>query len=146
MWILADDEQSVLKNGHRILQRLPKVICAQLLNDKGNNLPGLIEKGLYLITPRNDMWYLDKGRSRPVLKITRTQLPLTPAYAMTAHASQGQTFGQGTIIDFTLGGSSSGMSSYVALTRVQRRSVLLILWPHSQGHCHRGQTQVWNCC
>ena len=41
---------------------------------------------------------------------------------MTAHAAQGQTFSKGAIVDLNIGGSRSAMSSYVALTRVERRS------------------------
>ena len=70
--------------------------------------------------------YLDKGRLHPVLHIKRRQLPLTLAFAMTAHAAQGQTFSKGAIVDPNIGGSSSAMSSYVALTRVERRNDLLI--------------------
>ena len=68
--------------------------------------------GLYLIVPVKRDWYLDKGRLHPMLKLTRTQLPLMPAFAMTAHAAQGQTFSTGAIVDLRLGGSSSAMASY----------------------------------
>ena len=58
---------------------------------------------------------------------------------MTAHAAQGQALSNGAIVDLNIGGSSSAMSSYVALTRVERRSDLLIYRPFSlhlfnQGH------------
>lgn len=89
-------------------------------------LDGLTEKGLYPITPVKRDRYLDKGRQHPVLKITREQLPLMPAFAMTAHSAQGQTFSHGAIVDLKLGGSSSVMASYVAITRVERREDLLI--------------------
>ena len=46
---------------------------------------------------------------------------------MTSHAAQGQTFSSGAIVDLCIGGSSSTMSSYVALTRVERREDLLVL-------------------
>ena len=48
---------------------------------------------------------------------------------MTAHAAQGQTFKQGVIVDLSIGGGTSPLSSYVALTRVQRREDMLILRP-----------------
>lgn len=73
--------------------------------------------------------YILSLRRHPVLKINRRQLPLAPAFAITAHAAQGQTLKQGAIVDLRIGGSSSPMSSYVALTRVQRRQDLLIYRP-----------------
>ena len=51
---------------------------------------------------------------------------MTPALAMTSHAAQGQTFSKGAIVDLCIGGSSSTMSSCVAITRVERREDLLI--------------------
>ena len=49
------------------------------------------EPGVYPIVPRSSPWYLDAKRPHPVLNIVRKQLPLAPAFAITAHASQGQT-------------------------------------------------------
>ena len=89
----------------------------------------MTEAGLYLIVPVKRGWFLDKGRLHPQLRIRRHQLPLTPAFAMTAHAAQGQTFSKGAIVDLNIGGRSSTMSSYVALTRVERREDLLIYRP-----------------
>ena len=87
------------------------------------------EPGLYPTVPVTREWFLDKGRLHLQLKSKRKQLPLTPAFAMTAHAAQGQTFSKGAIVDLNIGGSSSAMSSYVALTRVERREDLLIYRP-----------------
>ena len=73
------------------------------------------EPGLYPIVLVQHDWYLDKGCLHPVLRLTRSQLPLMPAFAMTAHAAQGQTFSNGAIVDLRLGGSSSAMASYVGI-------------------------------
>ena len=62
-----------------------------------------------------------------------------PAFGMTAHSSQGQTFSNGAIVDLCIGGSSSIMSSYVALTRVERRDDLLILRPFPRELFAKGQ-------
>ena len=59
-----------------------------------------------------------------MLNISTRQLPLTPAFAMTSHAAQGQTYSKGAIVDLKIGGSSSAMSSYNAITRVERRREL----------------------
>ena len=102
-------------------------------------LPGLTVKGLYPIRPSTGTWFLDKGRTYRVLKIGRRQLPLTPAWAMTSHAAQGQTFSQGAIVDMKIGGSSSTMSSHVAITRVERRKDLLIFRPFPIELFNQGQ-------
>ena len=95
------------------------------------------------IVPVKREWYLDKGRRYPVLKMRRRQLPLTIAFAMTAHAAQGQTFKNGVKVDLNIGGSSSTMASYVALTRVEKREDLLIYKPSPLDLFHKGQNQVW---
>ena len=94
-----------------------------ILIDKELNwtLDGMSEPGLYQFVPKKRDWFLDEGCLHPMLKLTRNQLPLMPAFAMTAHAAQGQTFSDGAIVDLRLGGSSSAMSSYVAITRVEKR-------------------------
>ena len=73
------------------------------------------------------------------MKIVRRQLPMTPAFAMTSHAAQGQTFSKGAIVDLCIGGSSSTMSSYVAITRVERREDLLIYRPFPLHLFNKGQ-------
>ena len=88
-------------------------------------LPGLSEPGLYPIRPRRGTWYLDKGRKHPVLRVTRQQLPLAPAFALTAHAAQGQTLAAA-IIDMQIGRGTNPIASYVALTRIKTRHDLLI--------------------
>ena len=68
---------------------------------------------------------------------------MTPAFAMTSHAAQGQTFSKGAIVDLCIGGSSSTMSSYVAITRVERREDLLICQPFSITSL-RQRPEAWN--
>ena len=102
-------------------------------------LDGMIEAGVYPIQPVRREWYLDKGRQFPQLKIVRRQLPMTPAFAMTSHAAQGQTFSKGAIVDLCIGGSSSTMSSYVAITRVECREDLLIYRPFPLQLFNKGQ-------
>ena len=64
-------------------------------------LEGVEEPGVYPIVPRTGEWWLDRGRKVTVLKVKRTQLPLTPAYAMTAHSSQGKTL-QAVLLDLNV--------------------------------------------
>ena len=141
--VLADDETSVFENGERILRKLPKVIYVEFKNKKNKpcnwRIDGMTKNGIYPIVPRPRKWYLDKGRVHPQLKITRRQCPLAPAFGMTSHSAQGQTFSNGAIVDLCIGGSSSTMSSYVALTRVERRKDLLILRPFPLKLFQQGQ-------
>ena len=91
-------------------------------------LPGLAEPGLYPITKRKGTWWLDKGRQHPVLKISREQLLLAPAFAITAHGAQGQTL-PAVIVDLQIGRGTSAMSSYVAMTRVKDHESLSFTGP-----------------
>ncbi len=54
-------------------------------------LDGSTEHGLYPVETLMRTWHLDKGRPKPVLSVKRWQLPLVPAFAITAHSSQGKT-------------------------------------------------------
>ena len=84
------DFVSVMENAVQRLTRLPKVVFVKFPGTKWT-LPGFAEAGLYPIPPRRSQWHLDKGRPHSVLKIIRHQVPLAPAFAITAHAAQGQT-------------------------------------------------------
>ena len=108
----------------RILEKLPKTVFVKY-DDADWTLDGLTEKGLYPVCPKSPQWFLDKGRQHPKLKIHRKQLPLAPAFAITAHASQGQTL-LAAIVDLQIGRGTSPISSYVALTRVRKCEDLLI--------------------
>ena len=129
-WVLAEGEKSEFVDGVRILHQLPKVVLVKFHEADGRevgwNLPCFTEKGLYPIVPRQGVWFLDKGRIKPHLKIKRRQLPFAPAFAMTAHAAQGQTCRKGCIVDLSIGNGSNPIGSYVSITRVTERDNLLI--------------------
>ena len=74
-----------------------------------------------------------------MLRIIRQQLPLAPAFATTSHAAQGQTFRHGAIVDLSTSGSTSPLSSYVALTRVRSRKDLLIYRPFDREPFTKGE-------
>ena len=57
-----------------------------------------------------------------------TQFPIKPAYAMTIHKSQGQTF-ENVMIDYTLGGAFTAGMTYVALSRCKSLEHLKIPTP-----------------
>ena len=72
-----------------------------------------------------------------MLGVSRTQIPLAPAYAMTAHDAQGRTL-PAAIIDLQLGRGVSTIASYVAMTRVRRRTDILIFRPFEKAEFEKG--------
>ena len=104
---------------------------------EGWRLPGLRTRGLYPVEPVTRSWHLDKGRKpRPLLEVKRVQYPLSPAFALTAHAAQGKTMD--CIVDLQVPAESSPITAYVALSRVKDRSRVLILRPFRIGLFRKG--------
>ena len=126
-WILHQDDQQEKYPNDVLLQKLPQVVFVKFKGAKWK-LPGMKEAGVYPIRPVKRTWALDKNRAVPRLKIIRRQLPLAPAFAMTAHASQGQTL-EAAIVDLMIGKETSPQTSYVALSRVRKREDILIFRP-----------------
>ena len=108
-----------------VWNELPKVVLVEFPGATFQ-LTGLAP-GVYPITPQRRTWFLDAGRKHPCLAVTRKQLPLLPAFAMTAHQAQGQTLKAGVIADLNYTAISGAMTAYIAMTRVQNRKDLLIL-------------------
>ena len=127
------------------MKQLPKVVLVKFAEadgtDVGWNLPCFAEKGLYPIVPRQGVWFLDKGRMKPHFKIKRKQLPLAPAFAMTAHAAQGQTARKGCIVDLSIGSGSNPIGSYVSITRVTQRDNMVIYRPFAKEPFCQGQKE-----
>ena len=88
-------------------------------------LEGMQEPGVYPIKPSSREWFLDQRREHPKLGVTRWQLPLAPAYSITAHGSQGQTL-RAAILDLQIVRGVSPVASYVAMTRLRTSEDLLI--------------------
>ena len=105
--------------------------------DAAWQLEGTEEPGLYPIIPRSSDWYLDKGRKVKLLKVKRTQLPLSPAYAMTAHSSQGKTL-PAVLVDLQVDKRVDPTLATVALTRVRNREDVLIMRPFAPWLYQRG--------
>ncbi|CAJ1394411.1 unnamed protein product, partial [Effrenium voratum] len=91
-------------------------------------LEGAPEPGLYPVTRQTKVWFLDGGRPKPVLRISRTQIPLVPAYAITAHGSQGKTL-PAAMADFNVDRWTDITFGTVAGSRVRSREDILILRP-----------------
>ena len=122
-----------IENNVRILHRLPKVVLVKFSGRGGKGLPwtlpGCKGPGLYPIVPQKSTWCLDRNRLHPVLRIMRSQLRLAPAFALIAHAAQGQTLKHGAIVGLNLSRGASAMGSYGAFTRMESRKALLINRP-----------------
>ena len=117
--------QSVSSQVCVVWNQLPKAVLVEFPGATFQ-LSGLAP-GVYPITPLRRTWFLDAGRKHPSLAVTRKQLPLLPAFAMTAHQAQGQTLEAGVIADLNYKAISGAMTAYIAMTRVRNRKDLLIL-------------------
>ena len=82
--------------------------------------------GPHPVYPVRKVWKLDAKRKKPVLKIARTQLPLAPAYATTAHGSQGKTL-PAALVNFNVDKRTEVTFGTVAASRVRSREDVLIL-------------------
>ena len=83
------------------------------------------DPGTYPIKPWARQWFLDQRCEVPKLGVVRWHVPLAPAFAITAHGSQGQTL-RAAILDLQIGRGVSAIASYVAMTRLRTRQDLLI--------------------
>ena len=108
----------------------PSVVYVKL-DDATWQLDGIDEPGIYPIAPKGADWHLDQNRGekkRKLLKVHRTQLPLAPAYGMTAHSSQGKTL-RAALVDLQIDKQVNQSYGAVATTRVRSREDILILRP-----------------
>ena len=103
-------------------------------------LEGTNEPGIYPVVPTTTDWYLDGGRKMKTLKVNRRQLPLIPAYAMTAHASEGKTL-PAVLLDLQVDKRVDPTIGTVATTRVRSRDDVLILRPFPKWLFQRGLTK-----
>ena len=81
--------------------------------------------GIHPVFAVERSWFIDCYRKEPLLRVARTQIPLAPALACTAHAAQGTSL-DCVIVGFMLGRGVSSIASYVAITRVKQREGLII--------------------
>ena len=116
--------------------RLPSAVYVHFPNAEWK-LDGVEMAGVYPILPKQKDWYLDARRDYPVLKIKRRQIPLTPAYAMTAHASQGKTL-PAVLLDLNVDKNVDATFGTVAASRVRSREDCLILRPFRHFLFNRG--------
>ena len=118
------------KQGDEIIwNTLPAAIYVRFETATAWTVDGLGESNVYPVAPQRKQWHLDKHRKRPMLRVTRKQYPLAPAFAITAHAAQGQTAKEKVVADLQIGDSGDPLTAYVAVTRVTGREGLAVLRP-----------------
>ena len=147
-WITDTDDNDQGELAKKVWSKPPKVVFVQFFEEDeyGQVKPaswridGTEENGVYPITPVKKDGFLDSRRKFNKLKIKRRQLPLAPAFALTAHAAQGQTFSGGAIVDLCIGAGANPLTSYVALTRVKKLEDLLIYRPFDADRFQRGDS------
>ena len=135
-WALDDREDSEYSDNARHLRYPPKVAHMEFwewVDEDGTKveklcswiIDGVDEPGVYPIKPVAREWFLDQRRANPKLSVKRWQLPLSPAYAITAHGSQGTTL-RAAFLELQIGRGVSCIASYVASTRPRKKEDLLI--------------------
>ena len=98
----------------RVCNKSPEVIWVEFSGPSSSwQLDGVPEAAVYPIVPRQASWYLDQGRKRPVLRVSRAQMPLAPAFALTARSAQGMML-DGVILDFVLPPGGNIITVYIA--------------------------------
>ena len=118
------------KQGEAVIwNTLPAAIYVRFATATAWSVDGLGESNVYPVAPQRKQWHLDKHRKRPMLRVTRKQYPLAPAFAITAHAAQGQTAKEKVVADLHIGDNGDPLTAYVAVTRVTGRDKLAVLRP-----------------
>ena len=127
----------------QIWNELPACILVRFKTKTTWRVEGIDEDNVFPVAPQKKPWYLDKGRRRPVLRVTRKQFPLAPGFATTAHAAQGQTCKEGVVMDMHIGDAGDPLTAYIALTRVQDRHGLFVYRPFPAAPFQKGAKVGW---
>ena len=122
-----------------IWNTLPAAIYVRFQTSVAWTIPPLEQANVYPVAAQRKQWHLDRHRKNPMLRITRRQFPLAPAFAITAHAAQGQTVHTKIVADLAIGQHGDPLTAYVAVTRVTGRNNLAILRPFDASPFQKGQ-------
>ena len=134
----ADAVGGARQEATQIWNELPACILVRFKTKTTWRVQGIDEDNIFPVAPQKKPWYLDKGRKRPVLRVTRKQFPLAPGFATTAHAAQGQTCKEGVVMDMHIGEAGDPLTAYIALTRVQDRHGLFVYRPFPAAPFQKG--------
>ena len=127
------------QEGTQIWNDLPACVLVRFHTKTTWRVDGINEDNVFPVAPQKKPWYLDKGRRRPVLRVTRKQFPLAPNFATTAHAAQGQTRKEGVVMDMHIGEAGDPLTAYIAITRVQDRHGLFVYRPFPAAPFQKGE-------
>ena len=105
---------------------LPEVVYVKFVTAGSWQIEGVPDSNVYPVATCKRVCFLDRQRKSPQLRVWRTQFPLAPAFAITAHVAQGQTITEGVLTDLCVGLGGNPFTAYVAFTRVQGRAQLFI--------------------
>ena len=120
----AEDERAARGQSIYVLQHLPECVYVKKHGALWT-IGDCKEPGVYPIKPKSSSWFLDANRAAPRLRIQRKQLPLTPAFCVTVHSTQGQDKDP-LIVDVNIRGNGSKQTCYVALSRAKSRGGIYI--------------------
>ena len=121
-----------------VCNALPAVVYVKFETATSWQIPRMPDSNVYPVGPCRRVWYLDRQRKSPKLHVSRTQFPLAPRFAITAHVAQGQTIKEGVLTDLCIGPMGNPFTAYVAITRVQGRGKLLIFRPFDAAPFQKG--------
>ena len=121
-----------------VCNALPAVVYVKFETATSWQIPGMPDSNVYPVGPCRRVWYLDWQRKSPKLRVSRTQFPLAPQFAITAHVAQGQTIKEGVMTDLCIGPMGNPFTVYVAITCVQGRGKLLIFRPFDAAPFQKG--------
>ena len=137
----ADAVGGASQEATQIWNELPACILVRFKTKTTWRVEGIDEDNVFPVAPQKKPWYLDKGRRRPVLRVTRKQFPLAPGFATTAHAAQGQTCKEGVVMAMhngDPGDPGDPLTAYIALTRVQDRHGVFVYRPFPAAPFQKG--------
>ena len=120
----------------QIWNELPACILVRFETKTKWRVDGLAEDNIFPVAPQKKPWHLDKGRKRPMLRVTRKQFPLALGFA--SNAAQGQTYAEGVVIDMHIGDAGDPLIAYIALTRVRDRHGLFVYRPFAAAPFQKG--------
>ena len=135
-WSSARD--AVVGDGVTLWNTLPEIVYVRFQTTATWHLTGLPEANVYPVPTCKRVWFLDRQKKYPHLRVWRTQFPLAPGFAITAHVAQGQTVSEGVTTDLNIGLSGNPFTAYVAFIRVPGRDKLLLFRPFRAKLFQRG--------
>ena len=104
------------ENNVVLWNKLPEVVYVRFDTTERWQIEGVPDSNVYPVATCKRVWFLDRQRRSPQLRVWRTQFPLAPAFAITAHVAQGQTIPEGVLTDLCVA-SAAILSQRMSLSR-----------------------------